>query len=199
MKIHYQSFLSKNRGFTIVELMVVVAIIGAVGGASLVTFTRNWRDVRVKAATQESHAWFDEVRSLAIQRSEPCFVELDLEDASITLLEQENSCNLAGESSDDFAAYFPRNSIRNAQDLIMCAQDLNGSDPTQIVLPCSSSQTGTLLTTFTPRGTITNGLLIKFHIDSSNTNRCLTLISPIGKIRSGRINADETCNFGTTL
>ena len=199
MKIYRQSFPPQSRGFTIVELMVVVAIIGAVGAASLITFTRNGRDVRVKAATQESHAWFDEVKSLAIQRSEPCFVEIDLENASITLMAQENSCNVAEESSDDFAAYFPRNSIRNAQDLIMCGQELNDADPTQIVLPCSSSQTGTLLTTFTPRGTITNGLLIKFHLTSSNTNRCLTLISPIGIIRSGRINADETCNFGTTL
>ena len=57
---------------------------------------------------------------------------------------------------------------------------------------------GTLLTTFAPRGT-TNGLLLKFHLDERNTDRCLTLIAPIGQIRSGGINSDETCNFETAF
>ena len=193
------AYSMQNNGFSLLELIVVVAIVGIIGGAGFTTFTRNWRDVRVKAATQESHAWFDQIRSIAIQRSEPCYVEIDFDKISISLLEQSNSCNITNSTDDDFGAYMPKETIRNSGQLVMCGQELNGLDPTVVVLPCNSSQTGTIQTIFTPRGTITNGLLLKFHLDNSNEDRCLTLIAPIGKIRSGTINSNGTCNFGTTF
>ena len=81
----------------------------------------------------------------------------------------------------------------------MCGQELNGDDPTEVVFSCISTQEGSLYTTFTPRGTITNGLLLKYHLEEENADYCLSLIAPIGQIRTGRVNPDETCNFDTTF
>ena len=199
MSKHSQKIRQTNRGFSLVELMVIVAVMGAISAMGIVTFTKNWRDVRVRAAAQQSHAWLAEVRSIAIQRSEPCFIEINLEVTSLSLLERTNSCNVAHTQSDDIKPYIPKTSLKNSQGLIICGQDLNGDDPTEVVFSCISSQGGSLYTTFTPRGTITNGFLLKYHLEEVNTDHCLSLIAPIGQIRTGRVNPDETCNFDTTF
>jgi prepilin-type N-terminal cleavage/methylation domain-containing protein len=51
-----------SMGFTLVELIVTVAILGILAGISFVTYSRNWRAERVKAASRETTAWLDEVR-----------------------------------------------------------------------------------------------------------------------------------------
>lgn len=188
----------EHKAFTLAELMVTVTIVGILAGISIVAFTRNWRDERVKAATRESSAWLDEVRRIAIQRAAPCLVQLNKSDASFSVIEQEGSCNQPaseGIASDDVADFSPRASIQNSQALIICATELTGSDPASVNLPCSTSQTGNVQTTFTPRGSVTKGLLLKFHMSEANTDRCIAVIAPLGQIRSGRASADGTCNY----
>lgn len=192
----------QSGAFTLVELIITVSIAGILAGISVVAFTRNWRDERVKSATRESSAWLDEIRRVAIQRAAPCIVNLNKSDATFSLIEQADSCNqppTEGVASDDIANFSPRTSIQNAQELIICSTELTGSDPASIVLPCSNSQTGNALTTFTPRGSITQGLLMKLHMNEASTDRCIALIAPLGQIRSGRANANGTCNFETAF
>ena len=189
-------------GYTLVELMVTVSIVGILAGLSVVAFTRNWRDERVKAATRESSAWLEEIRRIAIQRAAPCVVELNKASASFTVLEEAGTCNqppAANQANDDIAGYTPRTSIQNAQDLVICGTNLNGSDPATTELNCSGPQSGVNETIFTPRGSVTNGLLFKLHLDAANTDRCIAVIAPLGQVRSGRANADGTCNFETAF
>lgn len=202
MRPNYTASKQQQLAFTLVEMMVTVSIVGILAGVSIVAFTRNWRDERVKSATQESSAWLDEIRRIAIQRAAPCVVELNQATAAFSLIEQAGSCNqpaAPGVPSDDVAGFTPRTSIQAAQNLIICGTVLAGPDPATIALPCSTAQTGSIQTTFTPRGTVTKGLLLKFHMDEANTDRCIAVIAPLGQIRPGRANANGTCNFETAF
>ena len=67
----------RSAGFTLLELMATVAILGILAGISFVAYSRNWRDERVKAASRETAAWLDEVRRVAIQRATPCRIRVD--------------------------------------------------------------------------------------------------------------------------
>lgn len=233
------------KGFTLVELMVTVSIVGILAGMSIVAFTRNWRDERVKAVTRESTGWLEEIRRIAIQRGAPCVVVLNKTNATFDLLEQTGMCDqpaataeiseeattenpsdditddemsgdVASDStssdapeevdspevteeppSDDVASFEPRVSIQGVQNLVICATDIDGADPATVNLECGVSQSGSNQTIFTPRGTVTNGLLIKLHLDKASSDRCIAVVAPLGQVRSGRANPNGTCNFET--
>lgn len=189
----------RHEAFTLVELIFTVAIVGIMAGISIYAFTRNWRDERVKAATRESSAWLEEIRRLAIQRAEPCHIQIDQANATFSVTEQMDSCNQPSEAGDDIAGFSPRTSIQNSQQLIICATDLDGYDPVSINLPCSGNPTGNIQTIFTPRGSVTRGILLKLHMSEASMDRCIAVMAPLGQIRSGRTNSNGVCNFETAF
>lgn len=180
-----------QHGFTLVELMVVVSIVGILAGLSIVTFARNWRDERVKAATRETTAWLDEVRRLAIQKATPCQVTIDRAAAELALVDETGFC-----VSSLYRALNLRATVQNSSELVLCSTDLSGADPASYALSCSGPQSGSSSVVFTPRGTATNGLLIKLHMQNTNTDRCIAVMAPLGQIRSGRATSSG-CDFTT--
>lgn len=184
-----------SQAYTLVELMVTVAIVGILAGVSIVTFGRNWRDERVKAATLETSAWLEEVRKIAIQKATPCRVTITPADAQLAL--DPNPDDPAQYcASSNRAALNLRETVQNTSELLLCAADLAGADPASYTLPCTSSQSGSQSLIFTPRGTVTNGLLLKVHMEEANTDRCIAVMDPMGQIRSGRATATG-CDFTT--
>lgn len=182
---------TSSRGFTLVELMVVVSIVGILAGLSIVSFGRNWRDERVKAATRETTAWLDEVRRIAIQNSTPCQVIIDRADAKLSLDNAAGYC-----ASSLYRTLKLRNTVQNANELILCSTNLTDADPASYALSCSSPQSGSSTLIFTPRGTSTTGLLIKLHMPQTGTDRCIAVMSPLGQIRSGKATSSG-CDFTT--
>lgn len=187
----------KASGYTLIELMVIVVIVGILAGISIVSFTRNWRDERVKAATRETTGWLDEVRRIAIQKATPCRVNINPTDASLTIDAD------AGEDDTntycDNNLYAPldlRSAVQNASTLLLCTADLANADPASYALPCTSNQSDSSTVVFTPRGTVTSGLLIKLHMEQANTDRCIAVMAPLGQIRSGRATSSG-CDFKT--
>jgi general secretion pathway protein H len=57
--------LTRSRGFTLIEIMVVVVIIGLVSAAVIVKFTGNTRDTELDKEAQRLNALFDYVREQA--------------------------------------------------------------------------------------------------------------------------------------
>ncbi len=187
--------LSTMQGFTLVELMVIVILVGILSGISIVTFNRNWRDERVKAATRETSAWLDEVRRIAIQKAIPCRIRIDQTNTTLEL--DPNPVNLSEFCASTLQAPLNlRAKIQNSGDLLLCSADLDEADPANYSLSCSTPQGGSSSLVFTPRGTITGGLLIKFHMQQVNTDRCIAVMAPLGQIRSGRATSSG-CDFTT--
>lgn len=185
-------------GFTLVELMVTVSIVGILAGLSIVSFARNWRAERVKAATRETTAWLDEVRKVAIQKAKPCRIEINR--SSLTFSLSPNPDN-----NQEFCAgslYAPlniRSTVQNTDELVLCSKDLlSTDDPATTSLSCTSSQSGTNNLIFTPRGTATSGVLIKFHMPQAGADRCIAVLAPLGQIRSGKAIATG-CDFTTAF
>lgn len=188
---------SSLHGFTMVELMVTVAVLGILAGISFVSFTRNWRDERVKAASRETAAWLDEVRRVAIQKATPCRIRVDRDLRQLSLdPNPDNPIEFCG--SDLYAPLDLPTRIQNSSELVVCSTDLGDSDPATTPLNCNDLQTGSRTLVVTPRGTATSGLLIKFHIPQAGTDRCVAVLAPLGQIRSGKATSIG-CDFTTAF
>ena len=178
--------------------MTTVAILGILSGISLVTFTRNWRDERVKAASRETAAWLDEARRIAIQKAMPCRIRIDRELRQLSL--DPNPNNLS-----EFCAttlYGPLDlltKVQNSSELVLCSIGLVANeDPAITSLSCTTTQTGSSSVVFTPRGTAPTGLLLKFHMPQAGSDRCVAVLAPLGQVRSGKATS-AGCDFTTSF
>jgi len=184
-------------GYTLVELMVTVSIVGILAGLSIVAFGRNWRAERLKAATRETTAWLDEARRIAIQKAKPCRININRADLVVSLDPNADDPN---EFCPDtlYRALDIRNTVQNSSKIVMCSTDLVNADPAQTSLACSGSQSGSSSVIFTPRGTATTGVLIKFHMPDAGADRCIAVMAPLGQIRSGKTTTTG-CDFTTAF
>ena len=167
-----------QNGFTLLELMLVVGLIGLLSGIALPNFLSNWEDERLNATTKITVAWLDDLRRKAIQNSAPCRATWDT--TAKTLSAQ---CDHETGTSDILNL---RAEISNSEAL---AVSLRSGDPTVWV--------------FTPRGTSTTDAEATFTLTESNSDpgRCLRVSAPLGLIRAAKRRTSEggetRCDYTT--
>jgi prepilin-type N-terminal cleavage/methylation domain-containing protein len=163
-----------HNGFTLLELMLVVTLIGLLSGIALPTFLSNWEDERLNATTKITVAWLDDLRRKAIQNSVPCRATWDAANSSLSA-----QCDHETGPSGNLNL---KAEISNSENL---AVSLGSSDPTIWI--------------FTPRGTSTTDAEAIFTLtgSSSDPGRCLRLAAPLGLIRAAKRTSAGQCDYTT--
>lgn len=176
-------------GFTLIELMITVVILGILSGIAIPSFQRNWQQERLKAATREAATWLEDVRLRAVQQSQTCVIQVVDNSATLQPDPSSNSCIEVGPLN-------LRESVDNAQKLVLCSQA--ALSPSTASCTSSNSQTTPTELVITPRGTISRGGLVKLHFSESIPNRCIAVTQPLGMVRQG-IERTSGCDYNTAF
>ena len=178
-----------DAGFSLLELMAVVVIVGILSGLAIPSFQRNWQQERLKAATREAATWLEDVRLRAVQQSQTCVIQVIDSTATLQPISDTNSCT-------NIRALNLRNTVQNAKQLARCSQTV--PIPSNEECNSKSAQATPTEITFTPRGTVSQGGLIKLHFSETIPNRCIAITQPLGMVRQG-IERSTGCNYNTAF
>ena len=170
MKSLYRLNQSVHQGFTLMELMVTMAVAGILSGIALSSMSQPWRRQRLDTAAKELTAWLEQRRIQAIQTSNKCIISINASQAQLAAA-SDNSCG-------EFGLLDLRNTTTNSQSLSL------------------TSNASELL--FTPRGTSTTAAELSLSLPGESRQRCINITSPLGLTRLGRrLSASDACDYTT--
>ena len=162
----------RNRGFSLLELLLAVSIIGIISSITLPSFFRQWEDTRLNAANKALSSWLDDQRRKAIQNSSPCDITINANQASAT-----SQCDF--ESTTGSSLDLP-SEIEQSDGLTLSINQGNSS------------------WSFSPRGTTASSTELRLSLDGSqDLGRCLSLSAPLGLIRTARLTTEGICDYTT--
>jgi len=165
-----------EQGFSLVELIVVVMLIGLISGIALPSLLSRWDDQRLNAASKISLAWLDDLRRKAIQYSTACRATWNVAETKIS-----------GQCDNE----------PNTIMVLNLKSEINNSEKLRLSLEPNSPSTWI----FTPRGTSTTNGQVNFSLlgDPHDQARCLRLSAPLGLIRAARQTPTGECDFTTSF
>lgn len=175
----------RDHGFSLPELLLIVAILSITAGITIPHFTRNLQSERMGAATKLMAAWLDDARREAIRQSRPCRIQINSATAQLI--------------ADDC------NSITT----IDLAKEVGGNP--EITINSGEDNSIPLSFSFTPRGTIyredsSNSIELRLSINNATiaNSRCIKIMIPVGLIRAGRVIEpseieNPQCDYTTAL
>ena len=166
-------------GFTLMEIIITVAIAGILAGVALASFNSSYENERLRSGSKVLAAWIDEQRKKAIQNSSACTVSVEVDGGEVDKLSSQ--CSFESSVGDEF----------DPQSYIIADNDLS---LTQI--------SGSSSWVFTPRGTTTADTdePPEFRLTLANSNalgRCIRILAPLGLVRLARLTSENECDYTT--
>ena len=177
-----------NPGFSLTEVMVVVAILSVLSGRVIDAGIRDWRREQVNAVVVELAGWLESVRRAALKGSS-CQVTLTTTNGTLAAgaVMAQGADVGATDADSDAAASSIANNCRSSQPLVI--PSLGTIQSFQIVANADTF-------VFTPAGTLypapqpSAPIVIQVSLaDGQDPQRCVQLEGMMGHIQVGRFNA----------
>jgi prepilin-type N-terminal cleavage/methylation domain-containing protein len=179
-----------THAFTIVELMVTVAIIGIVSSVAFTTSQAAWRRERANAATLELAGWLEEISQSPEQNGVACEIVVNT-----------GTLNPGG----NLATVTPANCSTSAN---LFLPGLNNNETYQVAVSGAVAGAGTTQRWWsTPRGAISTtapatntgssatDISVRISVGGNPPVRCVRLSGTLGLIRLGRNNTTGNSNL----
>ena len=179
-----------NDGFTIIELLVTLAIISLLASLSAPRFSQKYDNDRIRESIKTVSSWIDDQRKKTIQSSSSCLLEFRSAAHAIYFGGNDNC-----EALEDTLAL--KSIIIDGENLQMTIKaSLISSDGS-----FTNVKTNEADLYLSPRGTIQidddyNDITIEIGLKSSSARPgCIKMLEPLGLIRIARQNSDQKCDF----
>ena len=186
-------------GFSLVELITTVSILGILSSIALVNLSSSWTSTRLSSTTRGLENWLSDQRRYAMTHNLTCLITIDHTNKRLisTLYGSENSEPCTNTSPNASADVFDLAAEFGAGDNKLALESTPSTDPSQT--------DGGIL--FSLQGLSQNHQLSSegvlelrlTHADLQQ-QRCIRIISPIGMIRDGRSkNSESKCHYDKTI
>ena len=193
--IKIKDITCQPNGFTLIELVITVSIIGILSSITLVNLSSTWSKNRLLATTRDLKMWLSEQRSYAKTQNITCLITIDHINqrlVSTRYLGQSNQACKGGRSESEEGIFDLAENFGNASDKLSLISTPS-TDP-------AHSDGGILfsLQGFSQNHQLKSTDMLELRLAHADLQeqRCIRIISPIGMIRDGRTKAnDPQCHY----
>ena len=181
---------SRRSGFTIIELMLVVSVLGILSTIAINSFNRQIKSARLKQAAQEFASFVRMSKSMSLSYASPCVLLVNHEKAQITI-SNPIECAKKGvlNLSNDLQNLVICGTSNTSNFNLLCDQENDGSDIDMNGKPKISTRIE-----FTSKGTVPQGALVKLYSPDIQEGHCIIVTAPVGLIRNTRM-SNNSCKF----
>ena len=187
-----------STGFTMLELMMVMAIAGILSGLAIASYSNRWGQERLLGASRAVHAWLDEHRRIAMQQGGACKITLDTTNATlnpkdpiITLPDNSETANVCA----DRESLLIQKSVSNGDQIQLHKSSINSNAEALIFSFRGFSQIAKANNSWSTQPQ----LELRLSMPGIARERCIKVANPLGLIRNGFANtSDSPCIYNTS-